>query len=110
MFKVGLSVGLGYLCSYILKLLFASTRPFETMPFVTSVFHETGYAFPSSHAAIFSALAFSIFFMHKKAGIVFMALALIIGVSRIVAGVHFPVDILGGFLLGALVAYLVKKV
>ncbi len=108
-FKVALSLGVAYLSSYILKLFFAAARPFESMPFITPVFGETGHAFPSSHAAVFSALAFSIFFLHKKAGMVFMVLALFIGMARIVAGVHFPIDILGGFVLGALVAYLVKK-
>ena len=54
------------------------------------------------------ALAFAIYFLHKQAGYWFMFFALIIGVARIMAGVHFPLDILGGFVLGALVAYLVK--
>jgi membrane-associated phospholipid phosphatase len=56
------------------------------------------------------ALAVSIFFSHKKMGYVFIALAFVIGFARIAGGVHFPVDILGGFILGALVAYLVKNV
>jgi membrane-associated phospholipid phosphatase len=34
---------------------------------------------------------------------------LLIGVARIIAGVHFPIDILGGFCLGFLVAYLFNK-
>jgi len=37
-----------------------------------------------------------------------MFFALLIGIARIIAGVHFPVDILGGFILGILTAYLVK--
>ena len=36
-----------------------------------------------------------------------MLFALVIGVARIMLGVHFPGDILGGFVLGALVAYAV---
>jgi len=38
-----------------------------------------------------------------------MFFALLIGLARIVAGVHFPLDILGGFALGIAVAFLVKK-
>ncbi|MFZ2149544.1 MAG: phosphatase PAP2 family protein [Minisyncoccia bacterium] len=101
---------LSYFISEILKLLFHTERPFIHLSEVSSLFTQSGYAFPSGHATFFSALAVSIFFMHKKAGYVFMVLALLIGLARIVAGVHFPVDILGGFALGALVAYLVRNV
>lgn len=98
---------LAYFISEIFKFLFHTPRPFVALLDVSSLFTQGGYAFPSGHATFFSALAFSIFFMHKKAGYVFMVFALLIGVARIVAGVHFPVDILGGFILGGVVAYLV---
>ena len=38
-----------------------------------------------------------------------MFFALLIGVARIIAGVHFPIDILGGFIIGFIVAYFIKK-
>lgn len=98
-----------YVISKILKVAINAARPFDALPDVTSLFAQTGHAFPSGHATFFAALAFSIFFISKKAGYVFMLFALIIGTTRIMAGVHFPLDILGGFLLGALVAYLFKK-
>lgn len=98
---------LAYFISEILKFLFHTPRPFVALADVSSLFTQGGYAFPSGHATFFSTLAFSIFFMHKKAGYVFMAFALLIGLARITAGVHFPVDILGGFVMGGLVAHLV---
>ena len=43
-----------------------------------------------------------------------MAFAVLIGLARIMAGVHSPQDILAGFILGGLsslaVAYLVKRI
>lgn len=105
-FMVFFSSFLAYLMSVVLKILFHTLRPFLALPQVQSLFIESGYAFPSGHATFFSALAFSIFFMHKKAGYVFMFFALLIGLARIIAGVHFPIDILGGFILGGMVAYL----
>ncbi len=101
---------LAYFISVILKILFHTPRPYLALPDVFTLFSETSFAFPSGHAAFFSALALSIFFVHKKAGYVFMFFALIIGLARIVAGVHFPIDILGGFVLGFLVAYFVKNI
>ena len=77
---------------------------------IVPLFSESGYAFPSGHATFFMALAFALFFNHKKAGYVFILFALLIGIARIIAGVHFPVDILGGFILGFFIAFFVKNV
>jgi undecaprenyl-diphosphatase len=104
------SGALAWFLAYILKYLFHTGRPFDIFPNVISLFPETGYAFPSGHATFFMALAFAIFFSHKKVGYIFVLFALLIGIARIIAGVHFPIDILGGFILGFLIAFLLKKV
>ena len=105
MFVIFFSTLFAWLMAYILKFLFHTTRPFELFQNVTPLFPETGYAFPSAHATFFMALAISLFFYHKKVGYVFGIFAILIGLARIIAGVHHPVDILGGFLLGALTAW-----
>ena len=95
------------LVSYVFKFLFHTLRPFDAFPQVHSLISESGYSFPSGHATFFMALAVAIFFYHKKAGYWFIFFALLIGIARIIAGVHFPIDILGGFVLGGIVSYLV---
>jgi len=67
------------------------------------------YSFPSNHAATFSALGLSIYFYKKNIGILLLIFALLIGLARIIAGVHFPVDILGGFILGILVSFICRS-
>ncbi|MEK7060181.1 MAG: phosphatase PAP2 family protein [Patescibacteria group bacterium] len=109
-FIIFISSSLAWFISYILKILFHTLRPFEMFPTVVSLISETGYAFPSGHATFFMALAFALFFNHKKVGYVFIVFALLIGIARIMAGVHFPIDILGGYILGFLIAFLLKKV
>ena len=104
------SGALAWILAVILKFLIHIPRPFLAFPNIQNLFTETGYSFPSGHATFFMALAFSIFFLHKKAGYFFMFFAFLIGLARITAGVHFPADILGGFILGALVAFFVKNV
>ncbi len=98
------SGGLAWVLAKILKTLIHTLRPFDAFPQVQSLFLETGYAFPSGHTMVASAIAFALFFINKKAGYIFMFFALLIGLARIISGVHFPIDILGGFTLGALVA------
>ncbi len=93
----------------IFKSIFQTARPFKALTDVNPLFLADGYAFPSGHTAFFFTLAFAIFFHHKKAGYYFMFFALLIGLARIIAGVHFPIDILGGFVLGSAIAYLLKK-
>ncbi|KKQ08185.1 MAG: Bacitracin transport permease protein BCRC [Parcubacteria group bacterium GW2011_GWB1_36_5] len=105
-----LSSFLAYFLAVILKLLFHTSRPFLDLPNVQALFSETGFAFPSGHAAFFGALGVALFLTHKKAGYIFMFFAFIIGFSRVIAGIHFPIDILGGFVLGVIVAYFLKKI
>ena len=102
--------GLAWVIAKILKFFIHVPRPFDALPNVHALIPESGLSFPSGHATFYMALAVSIYFFHKKAGYIFMFFALLIGIARIIAGVHFPVDILGGFILGALVAYFVKNV
>ncbi len=109
LFLVCFSGGIVWILAKILKILIHTPRPFDAFSGVQPIFIETGYAFPSGHTAVAAAIAFALFFINKKVGYLFMFFALVIGLARIIAGVHFPIDILGGFALGALVAYCVKK-
>lgn len=108
------SGGTAWVLAKILKILIHTPRPFDVFPQVQSLFSETGYAFPSGHTMVASAIAFALYFLNKKVGYVFMFFAIIIGLARVTAGVHFPGDILGGFVLGGgvsyLVAYFLKKI
>lgn len=105
---VFVSSGMAWVFAKVLKTLFHTPRPFVLFNDVHSLFTETGYAFPSGHATFYSALAFSIFFCHKKIGYLFLLGALFIGIARVVGGVHFPIDILGGYIVGFLVVLSIK--
>ena len=108
--KAFFSGGSAWILARVFKFLFSLSRPAEAISSVEPLIIKTDHAFPSGHATFFMALAVSIFFFHRKAGYIFILFALTIGVARIAAGVHFPVDILGGFVLGAVVAYFIKNV
>ena len=63
-------------------------------------------SFPSSHAANTAAAAAVIIAMRGLAGgAPFVAIAAMVGYSRLYVGVHFPLDILAGFLLGGFIGY-----
>ena len=91
-------------CAVALKNLYAIDRPRAFSFDLVALIEKTDYGFPSGHAAVFSALAVGLFFIHRKAGIVAIVCALIIGPARVFAGVHTPLDIFGGYILGTVVA------
>ncbi len=100
---------LAWLTADVLKILIHTSRPFTALQNVQSLFPETGYAFPSQHATFFAAIVLSVYFVHKRVGAMFIVFALLIGIARIISGVHFPIDILGGFILGSLIAVILNK-
>jgi undecaprenyl-diphosphatase len=100
--------GFAWVIAHVLKALIHSARPSLFFLQVQALFVADGYAFPSGHAALFFALARSILFFHKKAGYTFFFFAVLISVARVMAGVHSPIDIFGGFVVGSLVAYAVE--
>ncbi|NIT03555.1 phosphatase PAP2 family protein, partial [Candidatus Saccharibacteria bacterium] len=65
-------------------------------------------SFPSGHTTFLAALGTASFFTDRWVGVTVIILALLTGMGRVLAGVHYPVDIVGGFLLGATVAGLAK--
>jgi membrane-associated phospholipid phosphatase len=109
-------VGLPSLVTTIIKRLIGRGRPdlidavgpfdFRTMSWVDWTYQS----FPSGHATTGFALCFTVSFLAPRAFPPMLALAVLIGLSRIVLGAHFPTDVLAGALVGILGAYLVRNV
>ncbi|OIP66478.1 MAG: hypothetical protein CO060_02750 [Candidatus Yonathbacteria bacterium CG_4_9_14_0_2_um_filter_43_16] len=86
--------------AHFFKDVFHTLRPFDVSSAITPLVLESGYAFPSGHATFFMALASSLWFYHKRLAIFFGISAVLIGLARVSAGIHWPVDILGGLFFG----------
>ena len=95
----------------IIKPLVARARPFEGAVAVRVIDRRPlTYSFPSGHAAGSFAAAATLAQVWSPGSAVFWTLAALVAVSRIYVGVHYPLDVLGGALLGLACAWLVHRV
>ncbi len=97
----------GILVNLLLKFLYMRPRP-ENLPLI----HENSLSFPSAHAMnsflFFAAFSYFIFRETKNrnltlvVSLISIIIILLIGISRIYLGVHYPSDVIGGFIAGFL--------
>ncbi len=90
----------------VFRFFYHWERPFGALGF-TPLIGESGYSFPSGHAAFFFALAMVAVYYNRKLGWWYFAFAILSGLARVFVGVHWPLDILGGAAVGILSGILV---
>ena len=95
-------------CYYILKPLIGRIRPCYTLHDIRLLVGCGGrFGFPSNHAANSFAIAGLISYFYRKYTAILATVAVLICLSRIYLGRHYPSDVLGGAIFGLLVAALV---
>lgn len=82
-------------------------RPFEMLSAVVPLVASSGPAFPSGHAAFYTALAVGLFLHRRRPAIPFLTAAALVVFARVYTGVHWPSDVAGGALIGAGTAWLI---
>lgn len=86
-----------------IHLFFFEPRPFVTFNFAPIVMEAANNAsFPSRHTTFAAVLAFAFTYFKSKWSPLLLLLMLWIGLSRVYVGVHYPLDIIGGFAFGAI--------
>ncbi len=91
-----------------LKHLIQRVRPCNALPDVQILVGCTkSFSFPSGHAANSFAAAVYLSYIYRRYAPIFFFLSIIIAYSRIYVGVHYPLDVVGGALVGSAGAILV---
>ncbi len=91
----------------LLKNLVARTRPYEVIEGLTYIVRKpSDYSFPSGHAGCsFSAACIMYRRLPRRYGVPALILAILISVSRLYVGVHYPSDVLFGVISGIAISY-----
>ena len=93
-----------------IHLFISEPRPFVTYHFLPLANNHAGSSFPSRHATIMAVIAFALTFLKSKWASLFLVLMIVVGFSRIYVGVHYPLDILGGFITGIISLVIAKQI
>jgi undecaprenyl-diphosphatase len=104
-----MAAGLGLLVSQVITHVWQRPRPYAAHPYDTIllVAPSNEPSFPSDHAVAAFAIAFTVAVVGRRMGALFLAGATVIGLTRILAGLHYPGDVLAGAAIGFLSAALV---
>ncbi|WP_433556759.1 phosphatase PAP2 family protein [Pseudonocardia xinjiangensis] len=96
-----------YLLSETAKELWQEERPCRTLGDLATIAACPEYgdwSFPSNHATVAAAAAVALAWAGGRLAFLAIGVALFAAASRVVVGVHYPHDVIAGFLLGAVVA------
>jgi undecaprenyl-diphosphatase len=86
----------------VIRYFFPRIRPFIELN-LTPMLVDRAFSFPSGHTTFLFMIAFSAFLIDKKWGWILSLTSLLAVLSRVVAGVHWPSDIVGGIIIAGTV-------
>lgn len=99
--KVALAIAVSLTISWTMGQLYPHERPFAANIGYNFLHHAADNSFPSDHGTVIFTFALAFLFWHRVwSGLALMAVGIAIAWSRIYLGVHWPMDMLGGFLCG----------
>lgn len=102
----GFSALLALGAAQVISHVWDRPRPYVAHPHDAHLFiaPSPDPSFPSDHATAAFAIAVAIFLRHRRAGVVALVMAATVSVARVAVGTHYPSDVIGGALIGALAA------
>lgn len=105
-----ISVAFAEILAMIVRLLHSNHQPFAELPDVNQLVEKAvGNSFPSDHTIIVFALCLSFWIFKRGWHGIWILLAIIVGISRIGVGVHYPADVGMGALLSLISVFLVSR-
>ncbi len=104
------SMGLSGLTVFILNMFYFRPRPFVDLDVNLLFYQPTDSSFPANSAAAAFGMAFGIWGVNRRLGWFAIGVATLYGLARVYAGVHYPLDIVGGAAIAAAVTFVVFRI
>ncbi|MED0960611.1 undecaprenyl-diphosphatase [Bacillus paramycoides] len=104
-----LSVSIALLVNVLIHAVYYHPRPFITHHINQLVPHAADSSFVSDHSVLVFSIAFAFILRGEKLKYIALIWAILVGVSRIYVGVHYPLDILGAAFLTFITSGLVMQ-
>jgi undecaprenyl-diphosphatase len=93
----------------ISKMFYYHARPVHDLPVKELLFGRPENSFPSDHTAFLAGIAFFLLFQKRyREAVLLLCLAILVSLSRIAVAVHYPSDIIAGFVTGLIAAIIVN--
>ncbi len=110
--RIGICVSVALIIEFLLvnvtiKPIVARPRPYEVNTAIKLIIPPLNdFSFPSGHTAASFSASCAVYMHNKRWGIPCIVLAILISVSRLYLGVHFPSDVIFGMVFGIISAYI----
>lgn len=91
----------------LIRYFYLRPRPFLALEIESLIEHSASGSLPSMHAVSAFVIGMAIWHVNKKAGRYVLILAAITGLSRVMVGVHYPLDIVIGALLSIGISFII---
>jgi undecaprenyl-diphosphatase len=105
------AAAVGLLTNQVISHLWERARPYEAHAAIVPLLpRSSDPSFPSDHATAALSIAFGVFFVSRRAGWFFLAFAAVVASSRVLAGMHYPTDVLASLGISAAAGYLCANV
>ncbi|ENQ3077048.1 undecaprenyl-diphosphatase [Bacillus cereus] len=106
-FQALFACSLSFTMNRVIELFFYRDRPFVSHHIKQLVDHAANSSFPSDHATSALVITVTIWLCSRGKTFMWLILGMCIAFSRIWVGVHYPLDVLAGIILGVCTALLV---
>ena len=100
------AMAMSSLTVFIINMVYFRPRPFVELDVNLLFYQPTDSSFPSNAASATFGMAFGIWGIHRGIGWAAIAGAGIYGLARVYAGVHYPLDVTAGAVIGAATAFI----
>lgn len=98
-----------FICIFVflyIKSFFSRMRPYKKHDKIPIMYPPDKHSFPSGHTMVGFAISFSVGSYSFGSAILFYTIASLIAFSRVYVGLHYPLDVICGIVLGSVIGML----